>query len=73
MHNGFESILGANKDWGRWSDMVTVMSLGIAPHENAFETILSMEVLEWLVRLVSCRMYWMIELKARESRTLLVA
>lgn len=73
MHNGFESILGANKDWARWSDMVTVMSLGIASHENAFETILSLRVLEWLVRLVGCRMYWMIELEARESRNLLLA
>ena len=47
LHKGFESTLGANKNWGRWSDMVAVMFPDIASHESTFEKILSMRVSEW--------------------------
>ena len=54
--------------------MVAVMFPGIASHERAFEEILSMRVLEWLVLElpVDRKIYWMIEFEARESRSSLV-
>ena len=72
LHKGFESTLGANKNWGRWSDIVAVMCPDIASNESTLETILSMRVLEWLVTLVGCRIYGMVEFEARESRNSLV-
>ena len=39
----FGSTLGANKNCGRWSDMVAVMFPDIASHESTFEKILSMD------------------------------
>ena len=72
LHRGFESIFGAYKNWGRWSDMVAIMFPDIASHESTFEKILSMRVLELLVSLVCSKIYGMIELEARESRKSLV-
>ena len=46
LHEGFESTLGANKNWDTYSDVVAVMFPDIASHERAFEEILSMRVLE---------------------------
>ena len=69
---GSESTLGANRNWGRWSDVAAVMFPDIASHGSTFEKILSMMVLEWLVSLVGCKIYGMIEFKARESRNSLV-
>ena len=63
LHKGFESTLGANKSWGRWSDMVAVMLPDIILYESTFEKILSMKVLERLVSLVDCKVYGMIEFK----------
>ena len=61
LHKGFESTLGANKNWGRWSDMVAVMFPDIASHQSTFKKILSMSVLEWLVSPVGCKIYGMIQ------------
>ena len=52
--------------------MVAVMFLDIVSHESTFEKILSMRVLEWVVSLVGCKIYGMIEFEARESRNSLV-
>ena len=71
LHKGFESTLGANKNWARWLDMVAVMFPDIASHESKFEKI-SLGVLEWIVSLVGCKIYGMIEFEARESRNSLV-
>ena len=60
LQKGFENTLGANKNWGRWSDMVAVMSPDIASHKSALQKILSMRVLEWLVSLVGSKIYEMI-------------
>ena len=49
LHKGFESTLGANKNWGRWSDMVAIMFPDIASRESTFGKILSMGDLECLV------------------------
>ena len=65
---GFESTSGANKNWGRWSDMDAVMFPDIASHESTFEKIFSVGVLEWLVSLVGCKIYGMIEFEDRGSR-----
>ena len=48
LHKGFESTLGANKNWGRYdiSDMVAAMFSDIASNESTLEKILSMRVLE---------------------------
>ena len=72
LHKGFESTLGANKNWGRWSDMIAVMFSDITSHERTLEKILSMRVLEWLVSFVGCKIYGMLEFEARESRNSLV-
>ena len=72
LHKGFESTLGANKNWGRWSDIVAVMFPDIASNETTLEKILSMRVLEWLVIHVGCRIYGIIEFEAIESRNSLV-
>ena len=72
LHKGLERTFGANKNWGRWSDMAAVMFPDIASHESTFEKILSVRVLKWLVSLVSCKIYGMIESEARESRNSLV-
>ena len=42
LHKGFDSTLGANKNWGRSTDMVVVMFPDIASHESTFDKILSM-------------------------------
>ena len=68
----FGSTLGANKNWGGWSNMVAVMFPDIASHKSTFEKILLMRVLEWPISLVSCKIYGMIEFEARESRNSLV-
>ena len=54
LHKGFESTLGANKNWGRWSDMVAVMFPDIASHESTFKKI-SVRVLELLVGLLAAK------------------
>ena len=72
LHKGFGSTLGANKNWGRWSDMVAVMFPDTASHESSLEKILSVRVLEWLVRLVGCKIYRLTEFETRESRNLLM-
>ena len=46
LYKGFENTLGANKNWGKCSDMVAVMFPDIASHESTFEKILSMRVSE---------------------------
>ena len=46
LHNGIESTLKGNKNWGRLSDMVAVIFADIASHESIFEEILSMIALE---------------------------
>ena len=61
LHKGFESTFAANKNWGRWSDMVAVMFSDITSHERTLEKILPMRVLEWLVSFVGCKMYGMLE------------
>ena len=60
LHKGFESTLGAHKNWGRWSYMVAVMFSDIASHKSTFKKILSMRVLAWLESLVGCKIYGMI-------------
>ena len=52
--------------------MVAVMFPDIASHKSTFEKILSMRILEWLVSLVGCKIYRMIEFEARQSRNSLV-
>ena len=64
--------IGSNKTLGRWSYMVSVMLPDIASRESKFEKILSMRVLECLVSLVYCKISWIIECEARESRNLFV-
>ena len=73
LHKGFESTLGANKNWDRWSDMVAVIFPDIASHKSTFEKIWSLRVLEWLVSLVGCKIYEMIEFEARKPRNSLVS
>ena len=68
MHKEFESTLGPNQNWGRLSDMVAVMFSDIVSHENTFEKIFSMRVLERLVSFVDYKNYGIIEFEARESR-----
>ena len=72
LHKGLESTFGINKNWGRWSDMVAVMFPKTASLENTFTKILPMKVLEWLVRLVGCKVFGIREFKAREPKYLLV-
>ena len=71
-HELFESTLGANKNWGRWSDIVTVMLPEITSWEIILENVFSMRVFEWLVILVGCNMYGIKEFEARESKILFV-
>ena len=52
--------------------MVAVMFPDIVSNESTFEKIFSMRVLEWVVSLVGCKIYGMIEFKARASRNSLV-
>ena len=52
--------------------MVAVMFPDIVSNESTFENILLMRVLEWLVSLLGCKKYGMIEFEARESRNLLM-
>ena len=52
--------------------MVAVMFPDIASHQSTVQKLLSMKVLEWLVRLDGCKIYGMIGFEARESRNSLV-
>ena len=63
--DGFENTLEKNKNCGRWLDIVTVMLPEVTSWEIAFENILSMSVLEWLVSLGGCRIYGKNEFEAR--------
>ena len=72
MHKEFESTLEPNQNWGRLSDMVAVMFSDIVSHENTFEKIFSMRVLERLVSFVGYKNYGIIEFEARESRNWLM-
>ena len=72
MYKGFENKIGANKNWGRWSEIVAVRFPDIISLESILEKMLSMRVFEWLVSLVGCRIYGIIELEANESRKSLV-
>ena len=67
-HDVFESTLVANKNWGRWLDIVAVMLLEMLSWETILENILSMRVFEWLVILVGCKIYGIKEFEARESK-----
>ena len=46
-HEFFESTLGANKDWSRWSDIGVVMLPEMTSWEIIVENILSMKVCIW--------------------------
>ena len=72
MYKGFEKKLGANKNWGRWSEIVAVRFPDIISLESIFKKIFSMRVFECLVSLVGCRIYRFIEKEANESRKSLV-
>ena len=52
--------------------MVAVRFPDIISLESILEKMLSMRVFEWLVSLVGCRIYGIIELEANESRKSLV-
>ena len=52
--------------------MVAVRFPDIISLESILEKMLSMRVFEWLVSLVGCRIYEIIELEANESRKSLV-
>ena len=69
---GFERILAANKNCGRWSEIVAVRFPDIISLESMLEKILSVRVFEWLVSLAGFRIYGSIELEAIESRNSLV-
>ena len=67
-HDAFESTLEANKNWGRWFNILAVMLTEIISWEIVLENILSMRVFEWLLILVGYNIYDIKELKARESK-----
>ena len=46
-----------NKNWGKWSDIVTVMLPDIILCETKLQNIMSMRLFEWLVILVGCTVY----------------
>ena len=70
LEEGFKRILGANKNWG--SEMVAVKFQDIISLESILAKMLSMRAFEWLLSLVGCRIYGIIELKTNESRKSLV-
>ena len=68
----FENTLGTNKNCGRWSEIVAFMLPEITSWEITLENILSVNVLEWLVSLVGCRINGKNEFEVRESKKSLV-
>ena len=62
------NILGIIANWGRWSEMVAVKLPDIMPGSITFENILSIQVLEWLVILVGCKIKGINGLEGRESK-----
>ena len=59
------NLLGIYANWGRWSEMVAVKLPNITSGSIAFENILSVRVLEWLVILGGCKINCINELEAR--------
>ena len=68
LYEGFQWILGANKNCGRWSEIVAVRFPDIISLESIFQKILSMRVFEWLVSIVGCKINGIIKLEAKKSR-----
>ena len=69
---GFERISGATKNWGRWSEIVSVRFPNIISLESLLEKMLSVRVFKWLVSLIGYKIYIVIELEVKESRKWLV-
>ena len=67
-HGAFESTLRANKNWGRWSDIVAIILPAYTLWEIILENILSMRLFEWLVILAGCKIYRVKEIEATESK-----
>ena len=67
-HEFFESTLGANKNWSRWSDIVAVMLPENTSREIILENILSMRTFEWLVILFGYNIYDIKEFEARKYK-----
>ena len=69
MKIGFDKILvGTNKNWGKWSDVVAVILPGIIYCEMKLENILPMRPIEWLVILVGSKTFGTEETEARKSK-----
>ena len=62
------NILGIILSSWRWSEMVAVKLPDIMAGSTAFENILSIRVLEWLVILLGYKIKGINELEARESK-----
>ena len=62
------NIFGIIANWCRWSEMVAVKLPDIMSESIAFENILSIKVLEWLVILVGCKIKGINYLVAREFK-----
>ena len=65
-------ILGIIANWDRWSEIVALKLSDIISGSIAFENILSIGVLEWLVILVGFKIKDINEWEARESENSLV-
>ena len=62
------SILGVIVNWGRWREIVAIKLPNIMSESKAFENILSIRVLEWLVILIDCKIKVINELEVTESK-----
>ena len=69
LHEAFESTLGANKNWNRWSDIVAVILPEITSWETISGNILSVRVFEWLVILVGCKINGIKESETRKHKS----
>ena len=67
-HDVFESTQGANKTWGRWSDIVAVMLPEILSWEIILENIFSMRVFESLVILLGYKIFGITDFESKKSK-----
>ena len=65
-------MLGAIRNWDRWSEIVAVRLPGNESGKITFVNMLSISVFEWLVILVGCKMNSKKEFGVSESKNLLV-
>ena len=71
LEGGLENMLGAIRNWDRWSEIVAVRVQGNESGKITFVNMLSSSVFEWLVILVGCKMNSKKKFGVRESKNLL--